>query len=74
MKNAEEFSMLIEEELSGNSALTKLNRKITELESKFKEKYGDEAFHDYYEIAELAIEELSEYITFSFEIGRKTVL
>ena len=54
--------------------MTKLNRKITELESKFKEKYGDEAFHDYYEIAELAIEELSEYITFSFEIGRKTVL
>ena len=45
-----------------------------ENENRFKEKHGDEVFHDYYEIAELAIEELSECITFSFEIGRKTAL
>ena len=45
-----------------------------ELENRFKEKHGDEVFHDYYEIAELAIEELSECITFSFEMGRKTAL
>ncbi len=53
------FNMLIVKELSENSALTKLNRKITELETRFKEKYGNEVFHDYYEIAELTIEELS---------------
>ena len=53
------FNMLIVKELSENSALTKLNRKIMELETRFKEKYGNEVFHDYYEIAELTIEELS---------------
>ena len=74
MNNAEVFNMLDERELTENFSLTKLNRKIMKLENEFREKYGNEVFHDYYEIAELAIEELSEYITFSFEIGRKTVL
>lgn len=74
MNKAEMFNMLIGKELSENLALIKLNKKIMELENRFKEKHGDEVFHDYYEIAELAIEELSECITFSFEMGRKTAL
>ena len=47
---------------------------LMKMESEFKEKYGEEAFHDYYEIAKLTIEELSEYMTLGFEIGRKTAL
>ncbi len=74
MNDAEIFNLLIARELYENLALTKLNKKIMELENRFKEKYGDEVFHDYYEIAELAIEELSECIIFSFEMGRKTAL
>ena len=74
MNNAEMFNMLIGEELSENLSLTKLNRKIMEMESNFKEKYGEEVFHDYYEIAELTIEELSEYMALSFETGRKTAM
>ena len=58
MNEVETFNILIEKGLSENSALTKLNRKIMELENKFREKHGDEVFHDYYEIAELAIKEL----------------
>ena len=74
MNDAEIFNLLIARELYENLALTKLNKKIMELKNRFKEKHGDEVFHDYYEIAELAIEELSECITFSFEMGRKTAL
>ena len=74
MNEVETFNILIEKGLSENSALTKLNRKIMELENKFREKHGDEVFHDYYEIAELVIEELSACMSFSFDIGRKTDL
>ena len=74
MNNAEVFNMLDKRELTENFSLTKLNRKIMKLESEFKEKYGNEVFHDYYEIAELAIEELSEYIRLCFEMGKKEAL
>ena len=49
MNKAEMFNMLIRKELSENLALTKLNKKIMELKNRFKEKHGDEVFHDYYE-------------------------
>ena len=74
MNCVETSNFLIEKGLSENSALTKLNRKILELENKFREKHGEEVFHDYYEIAELTIEELSECMSFSFEIGMKNTL
>ena len=74
MNYVETFNLLIEKGLSENSALTKLNRKILELENEFRKKHGEEVFHDYYEIAELTIEELSWYMIFSYEAGRKTAL
>ena len=74
MNNAEVFNMLDKRELTENFSLTKLNRKIMKLENEFREKYGNEVFHDYYEIAELAIEELSEYIRLCFEMGKKEAL
>ena len=60
--------------MSAHKSKGKLKLTQDEVLFRFKEKHGDEVFHDYYEIAELAIEELSECITFSFEIGRKTAL
>ena len=74
MNYVETFNLLIEKGLSENSALYKLNRKILELENEFRKKHGEEVFHDYYEIAELAIEELSEYIRLCFEMGKKEAL
>ena len=74
MNSEEVLYLLIESELIKDSVLTKLNRKILELENKFKVKHGNEVFHDYCEIAELAIEELLEYISFSFDTGRKIAL
>ena len=74
MNYVETFNLLIEKGLSENSALYKLNRKILELENEFRKKHGEEVFHDYYEIAELTIEELSECMSFNFEIGIKNIL
>ncbi len=41
------FNRLFEENLLNNRKLVNLNDKITDLENKFKKKYGDEIFLDY---------------------------
>ena len=63
------FNRLFEENLFNNRKLVNLNDKITDLENKFKKKYGDEIFLDYCKISDLIVEEFIECTNFSFELG-----
>ena len=76
MNKAEMFNMLISKELSENLALTKLKKKKLwnwKMKIGLKKSMVMRCFMIITK-AELAIEELSECITFSFEIGRKIAL
>ena len=65
------FNRLFEENLLNNRKLVNLNDKITDLENKFKKKYGDEIFLDYCKISDLTVEEIIECSNYSFELGMK---